>query len=225
MISTPVSLFGGDDRFAAASAVPHTAATAVSTAATHDVELREDGLQVATRLMAALGPEDRILAVTACEEEDGAGELAAQLAMGLSRIGQEPVALVDANIRQPSLSGLFGAEGNQGLSDIAAKGLDLSSALRRYAGGFAFLPAGSESATLPAPACARAVAALRSQFRYTVIATAPLLRHAEAVTLGSVSDGVVLALRAGKRKRDEVLDVQRELGRLKVRFLGAVLRA
>ena len=65
---------------------------------------------------------------------------------------------------------------------------------------------------------------MRERFSYVVIAAAPLLQASEAVTLSSLSDGVVLALRAGVRHRDEVKELQRELVRLRVRLLGAVIR-
>lgn len=225
MSSTPMSLFGDDRSIAKSVQGEATAAAAAPVAIqAHDVTLREDSLQVATRLMAALSADERVIVVTACDSKDGAPDLASQLALGLARSTQEAVALVDADLRHPTLDQLFGASKTPGFAELAEGKEDLPRVSRQLAGGLFFIPAGEGDAVLPVPACTRAMAALRLRFRYVVIAAGPVLQEAGAVTLASLSDGVVLSLRAGKRRRGEVEDVQRELARVKARFLGAVLR-
>ena len=181
-------------------------------------------LQVAARLATSVGSENRLLLITSYDDSDGASDLAAQLAIGLARISQARVALVDGNRTAPALDTLFSVANNPGFGELIGESAKLAASLHEVADGVSLIPAGSLNGSLPMPECARVCDALRASFRYVVIAAGPLLRSPEAVTLSSLSDGVVLVLRAGLRHRDEVRELQRELIRLRVRLLGAVIR-
>lgn len=189
-----------------------------------DFEVGEGILQVAARLTASLDADKRLVLVTSYDDRDGASDLAAQLAIALARLSQAPVALVDGDRSRPSLHKLFQVPGGMGLSELVDERVELASVIEEVTGGVSLIPAGQMKGSLPLPDCARVCNNLRDRFRYVVIAGGPLLLTPDTVTLGSQCDGAVLALRAGLRHREDVLELQRELLRLRVRLFGAVLR-
>ncbi|BES69520.1 chain length determinant protein tyrosine kinase EpsG [Marinobacter nanhaiticus D15-8W] len=64
-------------------------------------------------------PEKRILPLVSIDGADEGGKLVANLAIVFSQLGARTL-LVDCNLRQPSLHGLFGLPNRHGLSDILA---------------------------------------------------------------------------------------------------------
>jgi succinoglycan biosynthesis transport protein ExoP len=188
------------------------------------IDLGVGVVQVAARLAASLDLQNRIVLVTSYDERDGVADLAARLAIALARVSQSPVALVDADRSNPSLHKLFNVPDRPGFGELIDERADLASTLHQVASVVSLIPAGYRTGSLPLPDGARVCNSLRDRFRYVVIAGGPLLLAPDSVTLGSLCDGAVLALRAGLRRRDEVIELQRELARLKVRLLGAVLR-
>jgi Mrp family chromosome partitioning ATPase len=63
---------------------------------------------------------------------------------------------------------------------------------------------------------------LREHFRF-IVADAGVIKSAEGTLLASLSDGVLIALAAGQRTKEEVANFQEELRRLQIPLLGAVL--
>ena len=189
-----------------------------------DFQIGEGILQVAARLSSSLDADKRLVLVTSYDDQDGASDLAAQLAIALARLSQAPVALVDGDRSSPSLHKLFQVPGDIGLGELVDECAELASVIEEVTSGVSLIPAGQTKGSLPLPDCARVCNNLRDRFRYVVIASGPLLLTPDAVTLGSLCDGAVLVLREGLRHREDVLQLQRELLRLRVRLLGAVLR-
>ncbi len=114
-----------------------------------------------------------------------------------------------ASVEEPGFAEL--ASGAATLEEVAVRRVSLP-----------FIPSGVSSRVIGVPGCVRALNLLRKEYRYVVIASPCYQDSPDAVTLASLSDGVVLAIGAG-RARSEVQSFQRELARIRVRLLGSVL--
>jgi Mrp family chromosome partitioning ATPase len=66
-------------------------------------------------------------------------------------------------------------------------------------------------------------AELRKEFDFIIIDAPPMTRHADAIALGQVSDGLVLILEAESTRREAALAVVENLRLSQVQILGAVL--
>jgi Mrp family chromosome partitioning ATPase len=189
--------------------------------AAQEEELSSDVLQVAARLRASL-TEERVLVVTGLAPDDRAHHFAKLLAIGLAQLSEEPVALVDADTQSPLLSRALASVEEPGFAELASGAATLEEvAVRRVS--LPFIPSGVSSRVIGVPGCVRALNLLRKEYRYVVIASPCYQESPDAVTLASLSDGVVLAIGAGRRRRSEVQSFQRELARIRVRLLGSVL--
>jgi Mrp family chromosome partitioning ATPase len=76
---------------------------------------------------------------------------------------------------------------------------------------------------LSAAEAERFFARIREQYRYILVDAGVILQTSESVMLSSMSDGVVIALAAGKRRQHEIVQCREGLDRLKLRLLGIVL--
>ena len=100
-------------------------------------------LQIAARLATSVDSENRVLLVTSYDDRDGAPDLAAQLAIGLARISQAPVALVDGNRTAPVLYKLFSVSNSPGFGELIGESAKLAGSLHEVADGVSLIPAGS----------------------------------------------------------------------------------
>ena len=64
---------------------------------------------------------------------------------------------------------------------------------------------------------------LRERFALILIDSAPMLLYPDSTLLAPRTDGVVLVLSAGSRRKAEVLEMKRSLEGLKVPIIGTVL--
>lgn len=188
------------------------------------VRVSEAVLQVSARLEALLGKDKSVVVVTGYDEFDGASEVAAQIAVALARLSEAPVALVDGNRENPRIHELMEVTNESGFGDVLSGNIDEFNSLKTTPSGVTVISAGNPGAPLAAPAACRFFDKLKARHRYVVIAAAPVLEASDTVTLCSVSDGAVLALRSGLRHVPEIKEVQKELARLKTQLLGAVIR-
>ena len=188
----------------------------------------DDALQSAARLKLVLGSGGRLVALSQMETRGGGATLAMRLALALSKLDQSPVLLVDGDARSSTLADTFKLPTSPGLWDVLQGSIDLSGTVRRVepSGNLFFLPAGkgdsARASLLASDGARQLMATLRERYRYTIVNAGPIRTQPDGMLLASLSDGVVLALSAG-RSRHEVVEFREELSRLNVSLFGAIL--
>ena len=186
----------------------------------------------------------RVLMVTSCLQREGKSTTAANLAVALARSGHR-VALVDLDLRQPTLASLFGIHQLTGVTDVAVRTTSLDDALvliepaqtdpRLAPGGrledregsLEVLPSGPLPASpgefVASEALAeRVLSPLRSRFDYVLIDTPPMCVVGDALTLSARVDALILVTRLGLVSRTALQDVKRQLAASPASKLGFV---
>ncbi len=191
-------------------------------------------------------PRASILMVTSALQQEGKSTTVANLAVALAREGHS-VALVDLDLRQPTLASLFGITQLTGVTDVVLKRLDVDEALvwiglserdgesptaqngRASArGSLAVLPSG------PLPAspgefvasnaiASRILAPLRERFDYVLVDSPPMCVVGDASTLSACVDALIVVLRLGLVDHSAVRDLKRQLKASPAPTLGFVL--
>jgi non-specific protein-tyrosine kinase len=168
----------------------------------------------------------RTLLVTSAANEDGKGQVLANLAVTFAQGGRSTL-LVDCDLRRPCLHELFGLPVQPGLSD----------ALLDQAAEPALLPAGVENLWLlpagrqpPNPAdllgsrgMEDLIARLQARADYVLFAAPPVLTFTDAALLSVKLDAVLLVVNAGRTRRDDAQRVKDRLERVHARLAGVVL--
>lgn len=170
--------------------------------------------------------ELRHLVVSSPSERAGQAVETANLAITWALSGAR-VCVVDASLRRPTVSQVFGVESTVGLADVLVGDVELDTALTSWHDGtVTILPAGflpqDPTEVLGSEAMLLLSAELRSRFDVVVYDAEPMLEHADAVVLARALDGLVLVVRAGATTKDELEDcveIVRETG---LSLLGTV---
>lgn len=138
---------------------------------------------------------------------EGKSMTAANLALSMAQAKDRRVALIDCDLRRPSLHRLFGMRMKEGLVDVLEERSPLETALVSIdhpllsPGALAFLSAGRASGASPewlgSAKMKKLVRMLSERFEMVFFDTPPILPLADAAELGRSVDGALLVLRAG----------------------------
>jgi succinoglycan biosynthesis transport protein ExoP len=145
--------------------------------------------QVRTNLEFAGNHEPpRSFVITSAEQGEGKSATVANVALLVSRAGKR-VAIVDADLRKPTLASFFNATSDFGLSDVLTGRLDLSAAMQSIAGEqIVVLGSGPTvarpSELLSSPAMERVLSQLRDDFDLVIVDTPPVLAITDALLVG-----------------------------------------
>ncbi len=188
----------------------------------------DDALQVAARLKLMLTSDRQFISVGGIKEEDGSSYLTASIGSALASLDQAPVLVVDANTRSSKLSSLFDVEEGPGLLDVLDEATDGDDVSRSAPlGNLQFLPLGKNSRSLAAllggPHSTQVFNRMRQQYRYILVDCGTICDSPDTMLLASLSDGLVGAIAAAARRRNEVVSFKQTLEHLKIPLLGIVL--
>jgi succinoglycan biosynthesis transport protein ExoP len=228
---------------------PNTRAAAIGTAAQPFSIGTEAFRMLRTSLFWSDGSEQlKTLVVTSAAPGDGKTLTAANLATSFAHDGLR-VLLVDCDIRRPQLHGLFRAPRSPGLLDLLApparesgrevRSLSLADMneqdgdpLARVVRstpfrGLSLLTCGTlptnASNLLSGVRMRSFLALLKERYDLVVLDTPPVLATADAGILGSLTDGVLLVVRAGETDRSAAQRATAQLASSGARVLGVVL--
>jgi non-specific protein-tyrosine kinase len=145
--------------------------------------------------------EGSTLMISSAAATEGKTSVTANLAVAAARVGLD-VIVVDADLRHPRLSDLFGVGGSAGLSDVLATGgfvqdhlLDVGIANLRVLPGGSVPPNPAE--LLASPGAQELLRQLREDCDLLILDSAPILRVADSLELVTYVDLVVLVARNG----------------------------
>ncbi len=174
------------------------------------------------------GNVPRTIVFTSTEPGTGCSWVVAHTAEVLAGRIAGSVCVVDANLRDPGLHPQFGMENGPGLAE-ALQQLDPVRTLVRASAlpNLFVMTAGSAlEASQPLIVSDRMrmrVNELRSEFDFVLIDASAMNLAGDAISLGSISDGVVLVLKANASRKQTARQAVADLQQGKAKVLGAVL--
>lgn len=171
------------------------------------------------------GPPRHIVVSSAMAGE-GKSVTACNLAVIMAQGGQS-VCLVEADLRRPRAMSYFGVDGSVGLTNVVAGHYDLDEVLVPWNRGMVtLLPAGPlppDPGQLLGSAASRAVfAELRNRFDVVIVDAPPLLPVSDAAVLSQAADGVILVVRHGHVRKEQVSLVVDALRAVNARLIGTI---
>jgi receptor protein-tyrosine kinase len=174
--------------------------------------------------LSANGSAPRQVVLCGVEEENGSSSVCARAGRTLAANSSRPVCLVDANVRSPRLSGIFGVEGTNPFSGPTAP-------LREHCvkiGGNLWLAgphilADNSRVLLPPVQLKERLAQLRDEFEYILIDAPGTGVCGDAQLLGLVADAAILVIEANVTRRLTARKAKESLEAAGVQLLGTVL--
>jgi capsular exopolysaccharide synthesis family protein len=159
-----------------------------------------------------------VILVSSSMEGEGKTTVAVNFAAALSQLGN--TCLLEADLRQPAVSRVLQFVPLGGLTDVLKRSIPLSRALVHFPGleNLAVLPCGTipenPADILSSTGMIELLRALKEQFDYVVIDSAPVIRFSDARFLSSLADKVVLVARYGvttRRAMRRTIELLREM--------------
>ena len=170
---------------------------------------------------------DKVVLVTSAVAAEGKSYIAANVASSLALMGKK-VALVELNLRKPSLGEMFGIIASKGMSDYLSNGeVSLHDIVNTTADGLDVYVAGTvppnPSELLQGSRAAQLMEQLREQYDYVVVDSASLATASDTFSLTSQADATVVVLRANSTKQAYVKWINRLMAEGKLSNVGFVL--
>jgi protein-tyrosine kinase len=186
--------------------------------------------ELRSRLLLEALPESApfTLAVLSAHPGDGKTYLAANLAAGLSQLGERTL-LIDADLRSARLDRLFGLQGRAGLSNVLAGFAEPEEALHRLSrlGSLWLMPAGplppNPGELLQRPAFEALVSAMKEKFDRVVLDTAAASRGADCRIVAARSTASIVVARRHKTRMEALAGLLEALERGPTRLAGVVM--
>jgi succinoglycan biosynthesis transport protein ExoP len=182
-------------------------------------------------VVAAASCEAKAILVTSPRDQECRTFTTANLGLVLAKSGRK-VVLLSADVRQPRLERVFGIDGPRpaGFTDVLANGDAISTPLQlawSVGCNLTVVPAGSDPDSpaefLDSKTVSRFIDDLCADADFVLIDAAPLLPVADAATVVSACDAVLLVADARSATRANVMEARQQLDRMNARVLGAVL--
>jgi capsular exopolysaccharide synthesis family protein len=171
--------------------------------------------------------ENRVIQITSPVPGDGKSTIATNLAISIAQSGRS-VLLIDADMRRPRISKLFGLQNELGLADLLRGDATLREVL--IVGPIpnlsllaSSLPANDPAELLSSATFSSLIESLRSQFEYIIIDTPPLLAVSDAASVAARADAVVLTVRLRRNAKPLALQASQLLLEMGVRPMGIVV--
>ncbi len=171
--------------------------------------------------------ESKVIAVTSCQPAEGKSTVAMNMAAVLAQGGKK-VALVDTDMRRPSVYKRLRLEGGKGLSEVLTGYYTLDEVMQTHETlpTLDVIPSGTVP-PLPADLLAsdpmtEVVRLLRERYDYVIFDTPPLLSVTDPAIVATQADGMVLVIRQGYCTRRMLARAAEILRELDVKVYGFV---
>jgi len=188
----------------------------------------EESLKLVQNIFLLQATADRVVLFAGVDSRSGCSRICACAAEILACNVSSSVCLVDANFRSPSLSESFRTPNQHGLTDaLRGDGPIREFTTPLHSHNLWLLscgPAAEKSiGLLSSEKMKTRISDLRNEFDYVLIDSPPLNIYTDGLSLGKLSDGLVLVLEAHSTRREVALRVTEDLRTAQVKILGAVL--
>ncbi|MBE2183165.1 MAG: CpsD/CapB family tyrosine-protein kinase [Anaerolineae bacterium] len=168
------------------------------------------------------------LVITSAKNDDDKSEATANLAVTFAQAGNKTI-LVDGDLRNPLQHTLWGVKNDRGLTTmmLEPEAMAHPPLIQTEVENLSLLPSGTlppvPSDLFSSQRMGEVLGVLKARANYIIFDAPPVLSASDAALLASRLDGVLLVVKTGSTRRDQVARARDELNRVHARVLGAVL--
>lgn len=170
----------------------------------------------------------RSIMVTSPNRREGKSLTSVNLAVAMAEDKDKTVILADLNFRAPEVSNLLNVKAPKGLSDYFNNDVRLDEILTKTSINNLMMLSSGNMPSNPAgfftyQKIKELITELEKHFNYIILDTPALIPFADARTFAPAVDGVILAVCAGKTRREVVWRAQEQIKSVRGKLIGVVL--
>ena len=180
-----------------------------------------------TALLLSTANELQMVALTSAEPGEGKTATTTNLAVVMAQLGRR-VLIIDGDLRRPRMHKVFNVSNRMGLVNYLTANVDVENLfVETEVPNLWICPSGpippNPSELLASDRMKELLAQLRQRFDFLLIDTPPILPVADAIILGTMTDGVVICARTGVLLREDAKFCRERLTYSEMRIIGSVL--
>ena len=169
----------------------------------------------------------KVIMVSSALPAEGKTTVVINLALALAEGGRK-VTVVEADLRRPKITRYLGMVGGVGLTNVLAGAADVSDVTQYYGDdGLAVIAAGptppNPSELVASASMADLLGKLRASNDFVLVDAPPILPVADSTGLAVIVDGVLLTVRYGTTRSDQLEQAAATVQRVGARTLGVIL--
>jgi tyrosine-protein kinase len=176
--------------------------------------------------VAVVDHQRKTVLVTSATSAEGRTTTVCNLGLTLAKAGAR-VVIVDADLRNPAIARYLGIATTPGLSDVLNTRESMKTAVRPVGPSLDALPSGlcppNPSELLGSKRMTELLASLREMYDVVLIDSAPLLPVTDAAVLAPRVDAVLVVVRQGRTRVQDLYAARETLQAVSGRILGSVL--
>ncbi|MGY1805894.1 polysaccharide biosynthesis tyrosine autokinase [Blastococcus sp. SYSU D00669] len=168
-----------------------------------------------------------VIMVSSAIPSEGKSTVVVNLALALLDAGRR-VTIIEADLRRPKVTRYLGMVGGVGLTNILAGNAEYDEVVQRYGDGdLSVVGAGplapNPGELLASSHMAELIDKLRGENDFVLVDAPPLLPVADASGLAVHTDGVLLSVRYGSTRKEQLRQAAATLDRVGAKALGVIL--
>ncbi|MGB7442986.1 MAG: polysaccharide biosynthesis tyrosine autokinase [Coleofasciculaceae cyanobacterium] len=144
--------------------------------------------------------QPKVVVMASCVPNEGKSSVSANLATTMAQLGRR-ILLVDADMHRPSQHHIWHLTNQVGLSNVLVGEVEFDQAVQTVIEGLDVLPSGAippnPLALLDSKRMTSLVESFAETYDFVIIDSPPIVATADALTLGKMSDGMLLVVRPG----------------------------
>ena len=168
----------------------------------------------------------KTIVVTSSDPAEGKSTVCGNLAYTLSQ-GNTKVLIIDADLRKPTLHRRFKVDNEVGLTDLLIGKVDYTKAIYKVNDNIHLMTSGQKTPNPAEIVSSEAMENLLQQYKeyydYIIIDTPPVLSINDGRILAAKCDATILVTKAGKTKKQNILNAYKELERVNANVVGSII--
>jgi receptor protein-tyrosine kinase len=169
----------------------------------------------------------KVIMVSSAMPSEGKTTLVINLALTLAESGRQ-VTIVDADLRRPRVTPYLGMVGGVGLTNVLSGAADVDEVAQSYGEGRVTVIGAGPSVPNPGQLLASGhmtslIEEVRAKSDFVLIDASPVLPVADATGLATSVDGVLVSVRYGRTRKDQLEQAVTTLHGVGAKVLGLVL--
>lgn len=171
----------------------------------------------------------KVITITSSTHSEGKTITAVNMAVSMAHdLSRKKILLVDADLRRARIDRYLGIQAEAGLADLITDGAQFDDALLNIGiENLTVLPAGkiphNPADILGSSKMRNLIALMRAKYDYIILDTPPVISVTDAGLVGSMSDGVIIVVKASQTQRGVIKHSEALLRQAQAKILGYVL--